>query len=95
MKQNAEAKIRETRRVIDQSSTECRVKGKVSSSSMEHFISRQTTTNLWVFCTSGNGNALNYINLMHKICVVLMRVQLFHLNLGNNWVGLKENYPQG
>ena len=34
---------------------------------MEHFISRQTTTNLWFFSTSGTGNALNYINLMHQI----------------------------
>ena len=34
---------------------------------MEHFISRQTTTNLRLFSTSGTGNALNYINLMHRI----------------------------
>ena len=34
---------------------------------MEHFISRQTTTNLWFFSTSGTGNALNYINLMHQV----------------------------
>ena len=38
---------------------------------MEHFISRQTTTNLWFFSTSGTGNALNYINLMHQIrCII-------------------------
>ena len=43
------------------------LKGTVSSSFMEHFISRQTTTNLWLFSTSGTGNALNYINLMHQI----------------------------
>ena len=34
---------------------------------MEHFISRPTATNLWFFSTSGTGNALNYINLMHQI----------------------------
>ena len=34
---------------------------------MEHFISRQTTTNLWVFSTSSTGNALNYIKFMHQI----------------------------
>ena len=34
---------------------------------MEHFISRQIITNLWFFSTSGTGNALNYINLMHQI----------------------------
>ena len=43
------------------------IKGIVSSSFMEHFISRQTTTNLWFFSTSGTGNALNYINFMHQI----------------------------
>ena len=41
----------------------------VSSSFMEIFISRQTTTNLWFFSTSGTGNALNYINLMHQMSV--------------------------
>ena len=40
-------------------------KGIVSSSFMEHFISRQTTTNLWFFSTSGTDNALNYIKFMH------------------------------
>ena len=39
---------------------------------MEHFISRQTTTNLWFFSTSGTGNALNYINLMHQIRRIIM-----------------------
>ena len=34
---------------------------------MEHFICRQTTTNLWFFSTSGTSNALNHINLMHQI----------------------------
>ena len=43
------------------------LKGIVSSSFMEHFISRQTTTDLWFFSTSGTGNALNYINLLHQI----------------------------
>ena len=36
---------------------------------MEHFIRRQTTTNLFFFSTSGTGNALNYIDLMHQIHV--------------------------
>ena len=40
------------------------LKGTLSSSSMEHFISWQTTTNLWFFSTSGIGNALNYIDLI-------------------------------
>ena len=52
------------------------VKGRVSSSFMEHFISRQTTTNLWVFSTSGTGNALNYINLMHQIRRIITLAQL-------------------
>ena len=44
---------------------------------MEHFISRQTTTNLWwVFFTSGTGNALNYINLMHQIHRIITVAQL-------------------
>ena len=43
------------------------LKGTVSSSFMEHFISRQTTTNLWFFSTSGIGDAINYIHLMHQI----------------------------
>ena len=34
---------------------------------MKHFISRQTTTNLWFLSTSGIGNGLNYINLIHQI----------------------------
>ena len=42
------------------------VKGIVSSSFMGHFISRQTITNLWVFSTSGTGNALNYIEFMNN-----------------------------
>ena len=50
--------------------------GTVSSSSMEHFISRQTTTNLWSFSTSGTGNALNYNNLMHKIHLLIKVAQL-------------------
>ena len=51
-------------------------KGTVSSSFMEHFISRQTTTNLWFFSTSGIGNALNYINLMHQIRRIITEAQL-------------------
>ena len=43
---------------------------------MEHFISRQTTTNLWVFFTSGTGNALNYIDLMHQIRRIITVAQL-------------------
>ena len=43
---------------------------------MEHFISRQTTTNLWFFSTSGIGNALNYINLMHQIRRIITVAQL-------------------
>ena len=43
---------------------------------MEHFISRQTTTNLWFFSTSGTGNALNYINLMHQISRIITVAQL-------------------
>ena len=52
------------------------LKGIVSSSFMEHFISRQTTTNLWFFSTSGTGNALNYINLMHQIRRIITVAQL-------------------
>ena len=52
------------------------LKGKLSSSSMEHFISRQTTTNLWFFSTSGIGNALIYINLMHQIRRIITVAQL-------------------
>ena len=43
---------------------------------MEHFISRQTTKNLWFFSTSGIGNALNYINLMHQIRPIIPVAQL-------------------
>ena len=43
---------------------------------MEHFISRQTTTNLWFFSTSDNGNALNYINLMLQIRRIITVGQL-------------------
>ena len=43
---------------------------------MEHFISRQTITNLWFFSTSCTGNALNYINLMHQICRIITVAQL-------------------
>ena len=48
----------------------------VSSRFTEHFISRQTTTDLWFFSTSGTGNALNYINLMHQIRRIIMVAQL-------------------
>ena len=34
---------------------------------MENFISRQTTTNLCFFSTSGTDNALNCIYFMHRI----------------------------
>ena len=47
----------------------------VSSSFMEHFISRQTTTNL-CFSTSGTGNALNYIKFMHQIHRIITVAQL-------------------
>ena len=43
---------------------------------MEHYISRQTTTNLCFFSTSGTGNALNYINLMHQIRRIITVAQL-------------------
>ena len=43
---------------------------------MEHFISRQTTTNLWFFSISGTGNALNYLNLMHQIRRIITVAQL-------------------
>ena len=52
------------------------LKGTVSSSFMEHFISRQTTTNLRFFSTSGTDNALNYINLMHQIRRIIAIPQL-------------------
>ena len=52
------------------------IKGIVSSSFMEHFINRQTTTNLWFFSTCGTGNALNYINLMHQIRQIITVAQL-------------------
>ena len=52
------------------------LKGIVSSSFMEHFISRQTTTNLWFFSTSGTGNALNYIKFMHQIRCIFTVAQL-------------------
>ena len=43
---------------------------------MEHFISRQTTTNLCFFSTSGIGNALNYIKFMHQIRRIITVAQL-------------------
>ena len=43
---------------------------------MEHLISRETTTNLWFFSTSGTGNALNYISLMHQIRCIITVAQL-------------------
>ena len=43
---------------------------------MEHFISRQTTTNLWFFSTSGTGNALHYIKFMHQIRRIITVAQL-------------------
>ena len=49
---------------------------QTSSSFMEHFICRQTTTNLWFFSTSGIRNALNYINLMHQIRRIITVAQL-------------------
>ena len=52
------------------------IKGRVSSSLMEHFISRQTTTNLWFFSTSGYGNALNYMQKMHQIRRIITVAQL-------------------
>ena len=52
------------------------LKGTLSSSSMEHLISRQTTTNLWFFPTSGIEDALNYINLMHQIRRIITVAQL-------------------
>ena len=54
----------------------CLLKGTVSSSFMEHFISGQTTANLWFFSTSGTGNALNYIDLMHQIRRIITVAQL-------------------
>ena len=52
------------------------VKGTLSSSSMKHLISRQTTTNLWFFSTSGIGNALNYIDLMYQVHRIITVAQL-------------------
>ena len=46
---------------------------------MEHFISRQTTTKLWFFSTSGTGNALNYINLMHQIRRIITVTHQLHV----------------
>ena len=43
---------------------------------MEQFISRQTTTNLCFFSTSGTDNALNYINLMYQIRRIITVAQL-------------------
>ena len=43
---------------------------------MEHFISRQTTTNLCFFSTSGTGNALNCIKFMHQIRRIITVAQL-------------------
>ena len=43
---------------------------------MKHFISRQTTTNLWFFSTFSTGNALNYINLMHQVLRIITVAQL-------------------
>ena len=43
---------------------------------MEHFISRQTTANLWFFSTSGTGNALNYIKVMHQTRRIITVAQL-------------------
>ena len=43
---------------------------------MEHLISRQTTTNLWVFYTSGTGTALNYIKFMHQMRRLITAAQL-------------------
>ena len=43
---------------------------------MEYLISRQTTTNLWFFSTSGTGNALNYIEFMHQIRRIITVAQL-------------------
>ena len=50
------------------------IKGRVSSSFMEHFISRQTTTNLWFFSTSGTGNAK-----------CKKKIQIFQFNLSHNY----------
>ena len=45
---------------------------------MEYFIAlfSQTTPNLSFFSTSGKGNALNYINLMHQIRRIIKVAQL-------------------
>ena len=43
---------------------------------MEHFISRQTTTNLRFFSTSGTANALNYINALALIRRIITVVRL-------------------
>ena len=43
---------------------------------MKHFISRKTTRNLRFFSTSGTGNALNYMNLMHQTRRIITVAQL-------------------
>ena len=43
---------------------------------MEHFISRQTTTNIWFFSTSYTGNALNYVNLKNQIRRIITVAQI-------------------
>ena len=43
---------------------------------MEHFIGRQTTTNLCFFSTSGTCNALNYIKFMHQMRRLITVAQL-------------------
>ena len=60
----------------EQASSQQVIKGTVSSSFMEHFISWPTTTNLWFFSASGTGNAWNYINLMHQIRRIITVAQL-------------------
>ena len=54
------------------------LKGRLSSSFMEHLFSRQTTTSnkSLVFSTSRTGNALNFINLMHQIGRIVTVAQL-------------------
>ena len=45
---------------------------------MEHFISRQTTTNLWFFSTSGTGNQIRRIITVAQLHVyrsVLLHVR--------------------
>ena len=53
-----------------------KLKGIVSSSFMQHFISQQTTANLWFFSTSGTSSALNYINLTHQVRRITTVAQL-------------------